>query len=219
MTNELTNNPDLFFHLHKDDNGDVSEVCIDFHSIISFCKTEEMDGSIELAVKFVNESKAYYSFYEAAPYARFVTEYNDFVSRRTEIVSVAREMAKDIAREMAEQNKETTKALVQETVSEIRKTVAEEIVAFKDEIEKQASNIVSTALQHQKDINKESDHLLSNIKEQQDEARQFVSDINGFKERLSGITQVLDMIAPSSKSARMEEEEEKKSIREEVSSF
>lgn len=219
MTNPLSQNPNVFFHVHTEDNGEVSEVSIDFHSIISFCKTKERDGSIELAVKFVNESKAYYSFYEEAPYNRFVEEYNQYVSKRSEIVAIAREMAKDISHEMQAEILKTSEELISEVVKDVRLAVKEEIASFKEEISAQASNIVNTALSHQKEINKENEEYLSNMQKMQTQSKEFVDSIQEFSDRISGIARVVEMVAPTSTSTRMEEEDEKEEIKAEVSSM
>lgn len=219
ITQNIQNNPNNFFHIHKDNNGVESEVCVDFQTLLSFCKTIESDGSIELSVLFSNQSKAYYSFHDEEPYNRFVSEYDSFLIQRAELVSVAREMAADIAREMTVNMKEVTETIIKETLKDIEKSANEQMESFKNRITDQAALEVEKVLAHQREINSDMSSHLVDMKKIKKESIQFVDEIKEFKDRLSGINKVLDLVAPSSESAMAAELLERQELEQEVSSI
>lgn len=219
MTNPLTNNPNVFLYVHKDENGEESEVMIDFQELVSYCRTIEADGSIELGVKYTHESKAYYSFESEEPYNRFVKEYSQYVDSRKELVVVARELAKDVVASMKDEMIESSKQLLTESINLMQSEMRKELDAFKDEITSQTKVITDTALQHQKDINSENEKHIEIMQEHELKAKAMVATIEEFSSRIGAVAHILDVVAPSSTATREKEAQMREKLKEEASSI
>jgi hypothetical protein len=219
MTNLLTNNPNVFLYVHEDENGEQSEVMIDFQELVSFCRTIESDGSIELGVKYTHDSKAFYSFESEEPYNRFVKEYDAYVKSRNELVLVARDLAKNIATAMKDEMMETSKEIMMESIKQMQVNMQKELEMFKSEIKSQAELITNTALQHQKEINSENMKHLELMKENELNAKSLVSTIEEFSSRIGSVAHILDVIAPSSTATREKEAQMNEKLKEEASSI
>lgn len=217
MSNELKNNPNIFYHKHEEEDGEIIEIVIDFKDIMSLaCVHNEDDESVELVIKGVKSTKAEFGFLNEEPLNRFKKEYAAYVSSRSEIVNVAVSMAKDIADSMRDTLAEEAKSMAMSMVEELRNQMTQEVEDFKLEITKQAKRITDTALSHQKDINAENDHYLKSMADNNQTLLESIEVASGLGAKLDRIINVVEIVAPSSKSIRDAEARETEELSKEV---
>lgn len=222
MSNQnLQNNPNVFYYSQTDKNGEITEVFIDFQQVVTFCRTgKEGEGeSVKIAVKYVNHSKAQFSFPNSEPYIRLCEEYNAYVNQRNELKAMAQEMAKFLVSEVKEEMAEETRSIVSGVVNKVEESISKEIQVFRETIVAQAKQITDTALSHQKDINEENAKHLEKTKELQDAAELFVNKIKDFSDRMESVVTVVNSVAPTADSLLEKEEEAIEEMNKEVSGY
>lgn len=218
MTNVLKQNPNVFYHKHEEDNGEVTEIVIDFQHVVSFCSTQNEDeDNIELAVKYAKDSKAFFGFPNEEPLNRFKEEYNAYVASRTQLVNLATDMAKDIAQSMRSTLEKEALDMALNMTQKVQSKIQDEMEQFSEQVKERCDSITQTALSHQRNINQENETYLENMSKHNDLMNQAAEDSMRISKDLGKIVEVLEVVAPSSDEIREAEALEKEDIKTEIS--
>ena len=201
---EILGKEDVFIYRNgtsKKDTEDMN-IVIDFTSILSmftnrkkFVKNDKYQET--LYVKYNNsDTKAHYIFEDKSEMERFWTEYKAFLGKRKSLDYISKNVLNELMLSVREEFDASNKKIIEDNLLCMKKAFSEEINKFKETIGIEADKIVSTALNHQVEINNKNNELLKVVTEMTSESSSVLNTFEMFSSQINGLVDAIKHLTP-----------------------